>query len=110
MKGHSIAFKLIAEFVGTFLLVPLAVGSAVSGIVTNGTVGVAIGFGVVLAALAYALGPTSGCHVNPAVTLRSGCPRPGGQRGRPVRDHAVPGSRPRWFRAVAAGELRRGHR
>lgn len=61
--------KLIAEFVGTFLLVLLAVGSAVSGIVTNGTVGVAIGFGVVLAALAYALGPTSGCHVNPAVTL-----------------------------------------
>ncbi|MEZ5185744.1 MAG: aquaporin [Candidatus Nanopelagicales bacterium] len=61
--------KLTAEFVGTFLLVFLAVGAAVSGITTSGTLAVALAFGVVLAALAYSLGPTSGCHVNPAVTL-----------------------------------------
>ena len=61
--------KLVAEFIGTFLLVFLAVGAAVSGIKSVGMVGVAIAFGFVLMALAYAIGPTSGCHVNPAVSL-----------------------------------------
>ena len=32
-------------------------------------VATALTFGLVLLALAYVLGPTSGCHVNPAVTL-----------------------------------------
>jgi len=63
------ANKLIAEFVGTFLLVFLAVGAAVSGIKSVGMLGVALAFGIVLMALAYAIGPTSGCHVNPAVSL-----------------------------------------
>jgi aquaporin Z len=71
--------KYIAEFVGTFLLVFLAVGAAVFGIgggvgaegagPASGTVGVALAFGLVLLALAYAFGPVSGTHVNPAVTL-----------------------------------------
>lgn len=73
--------KLTAEFVGTFLLVFLAVGAAVFGIAgtvgandqspgsASGVVGVALAFGLVLMGLAYAFGPVSGTHVNPAVTL-----------------------------------------
>lgn len=71
--------KLIAEFVGTFLLVFLAVGAAVFGIAAkvgvagggpgNGVLGVALAFGLVLLGIAYAFGPISGAHVNPAVTL-----------------------------------------
>ena len=71
--------KLTAEFVGTFLLVFLAVGAAVFGIAAhvgvegggagNGVVGVALAFGLVVLMLAYAFGPVSGTHVNPAVTL-----------------------------------------
>jgi aquaporin Z len=71
--------KITAEFIGTFLLVFLAVGAAVFGIgggvgadaagPASGTVGVALAFGLVVLMLAYAFGPVSGTHVNPAVTL-----------------------------------------
>jgi aquaporin Z len=63
------AKKLIAELLGTFILVFFAVGSAVGGINLIGPVGVALAFGLVLLALVYAIGPVSGCHVNPAVTM-----------------------------------------
>ena len=76
---NAMGRKLVAEFVGTFLLVFLAVGAAVFGIAAkvgtegngpgNGVVGVALAFGLVLLAIAYGLGPISGAHVNPAVTL-----------------------------------------
>ena len=61
--------KFIAEFIGTFALVFFAVGSAVFGINVIGAVGVALAFGFVLLALVYAIGPTTGCNVNPAITL-----------------------------------------
>src|SRR3954466_6614003 len=65
----SLARSVAAEFVGTALLVFLAVGAAVGGIDSIGPVGVALAFGLVLLALAYAIGAISGCHINPAVTL-----------------------------------------
>jgi len=61
--------KLLAELVGTFALVFIAVGAAVTGIEDLGGVGVALGFGLVLTFLVFAIGPVSGSHVNPAVTL-----------------------------------------
>jgi aquaporin Z len=68
-RGIQLTRRLIAEFVGTFALVFFAVGAAVFGIEEIGPVGVALAFGLVLLALAYAIGSISGCHVNPAVTL-----------------------------------------
>jgi aquaporin Z len=65
----ALARSLVAEFIGTALLVFLAVGAAVAGFTTMGPLGVAFAFGLVLLALAYAIGPISGCHINPAVTV-----------------------------------------
>jgi aquaporin Z len=47
----------------------LAVGAAVTGIDDLGGVGVALGFGLVLTFLVFAVGAVSGAQVNPAVTL-----------------------------------------
>ncbi|MEF3117912.1 MIP family channel protein [Streptomyces chrestomyceticus] len=60
---------VVSEFLGTLLLVFFAVGSAVLAGEYIGTFGIALAFGFTLLALAYALGPISGSHVNPAVTL-----------------------------------------
>lgn len=61
--------KYIAEAVGTFILVFVAVGTAVVAGDKVGNLGVALAFGLTLLFLVYSIGPVSGCHVNPAVTL-----------------------------------------
>ncbi|MBB5828393.1 MIP/aquaporin family protein [Micromonospora carbonacea] len=63
------ARRYAAEFVGTLLLVFFGVGSAVFAQVQGGMVVVALAFGFILVGLVYTIGPLSGCHVNPAVTL-----------------------------------------
>ena len=58
-----------AEFVGTFVLVFGGGGSAVIAGEAIGAIGVAFAFGLSLLVMAYAVGPISGCHINPTVTL-----------------------------------------
>jgi aquaporin Z len=61
--------KFIAEFIGTLALVLLGCGAAVLGGDHVGQLGIALAFGFAIVAMAYGIGPISGCHVNPAVSL-----------------------------------------
>lgn len=61
--------KLIAEFIGTAVLVLFGCGAVVLGGAAIGQVGIALTFGLILLAMCYTIGPISGCHINPAVTL-----------------------------------------
>jgi aquaporin Z len=61
--------RYYAEFVGTFVLVFGGCGAAVLAGSKIGFAGVALAFGLSLLAMVYTIGPISGCHVNPAVSL-----------------------------------------
>src|SRR5271166_4212489 len=64
----------IAEFIGTFALVFFGCGAAVIGGMGSGPtainlLGISSAFGFAIVAMAYGIGPISGCHVNPAVSF-----------------------------------------
>jgi aquaporin Z len=66
--------KQAAEFVGTFALVFVGCGAAVAGGMVAGAttvdlLAIASAFGFTIVAMAYAIGPISGCHINPAVSF-----------------------------------------
>ena len=69
----SIGTRASAEFLGTFWLVFGGCGSAVMAAdfpsVGIGLLGVAFAFGLTVLTMAYAIGPVSGCHLNPAVSV-----------------------------------------
>jgi glycerol uptake facilitator protein len=76
---HSLPQRVVAETLGTALLVLVGPGSVVATLVLAGKstpaitgsdlLGISFAFGLVITALVYALGKVSGCHINPAVTF-----------------------------------------
>ena len=59
--------KMLAEFIGTCVLVVFGCGAAlVSG---GDMLAIAVAFGLVIVAMAYSVGNVSGCHINPAVSF-----------------------------------------
>lgn len=66
--------KYLAEFIGTFVLVVFACGTAAvvgcqTDVANSAYILTALAFGLVIVAMAYSIGNISGCHINPAVSL-----------------------------------------
>lgn len=67
--------KYFAEGLGTFALVLFGCGAAVISGVSGtgpdgiGLLGISLAFGLTVAVMAYTIGPVSGCHINPAISI-----------------------------------------
>jgi aquaporin Z len=61
--------KYVAELLGTFALVFFGCGAAVIAGGFIGYLGIAFAFGITVMFMVYAIGPISGCHINPAITV-----------------------------------------
>jgi len=66
---RSSCVRYTAELFGTLVLVLMGVGSAVIAGSAIGNLGVSLTFGFTLLILIYTIGPVSGCHINPAVSI-----------------------------------------
>jgi aquaporin Z len=73
LRLRPLGIRLIVEFIGTFILVTVAAGSGVINHYVGGgpisRTAAVVAPGAVVMAMIYALGPLSGLHINPAVTL-----------------------------------------
>lgn len=58
---------LLVEFIGTAALIFVGAGSVALGV--GGLLGAAFAHGLIVAGIAYAYGPISGAHINPAVSF-----------------------------------------
>lgn len=67
--------KYMAEGLGTFALVLFGCGAAaIAGVSATGPsglglLGISLAFGLAVVAMAYTIGPVSGCHINPAISV-----------------------------------------
>jgi len=63
--------KYFAEALGTFVLVLFGCGTAVitGGTAGVGILGISLAFGLAVVVMAYTIGPVSGCHINPAISV-----------------------------------------
>ena len=61
--------KYVAELIGTMVLVLIGCGSAVIAGGNIGFLGISFAFGVAVLVMVYTIGPISGCHINPAITI-----------------------------------------
>src|SRR3982074_864591 len=67
-EDRDMTKELGAEFIGTFMLVSSVCGAALFSAPNVGFIAVALSIGAAVLAMAYAVGPISGGHFNPAVT------------------------------------------
>ena len=61
--------RYVAEAVGTFAVMFTGCGAVAVGGARLGDTGVALAFGLAIAAMTLVLAPISGAHLNPAVTV-----------------------------------------
>ena len=61
--------KYVAELIGTLFLVLIGCGSAVIAGQQVGFLGISFAFGLTVLVMVYAIGPITGCHINPAITV-----------------------------------------